>query len=86
MVSEMYEEGWTELRQRMLAQLRELEWSGCRQGPGYGPMGSGGDGDLYPACPRCGGLQRSSTAFVPEAVGHRPDCSLAALIRDMSEI
>lgn len=64
----------------------ELEWSGSRQGPGFGPHGSGNDGTDYPACPVCGGLEKPNGNFRADAVGHRPDCRLAeALGRPLSE-
>lgn len=37
----------------LMAMLQRLEWSGTRQGPGYGYMSSGNDGRRYPACPIC---------------------------------
>lgn len=56
----------------------EVEWSGYARGQGSGPMGSGGDGARYPACPVCGGLKRGNNEFINSAVGHKPGCRLAA--------
>ena len=53
------------------------EWSGIMQGAGFGPMGSGGDGNPYPACPLCKGVMPGSGAeidFIPSAIGHTDDC------------
>lgn len=56
--------------------LAEIEWSGYREGPGYGPHGSG-DGPEYAACPVCGQLKEPNGDFIREAVGHLHSCKLA---------
>ena len=59
--------------------LREIEWSGVREGPGYGPMDSG-PGEKYRACPTCQGLHPENegrTVFGDKAIGHRAGCELA---------
>lgn len=60
--------------------LDNVEWSGYVRGQGSGPMGSGGDGYKYAACPVCRGLQKPNGEFVAEAVGHQPGCKLAAAL------
>lgn len=60
--------------------IDDLEWSSVRRGQGSGPMGSGGDGYAYPACPACRGLKEPNGEFVGSAVGHQPGCKLAALL------
>jgi hypothetical protein len=65
------------VRQEQHAELERLEWSGYTRGQGSGPMGSGGDGQKYPACPECGGLQRPNGEFIRSAVGHRSGCTIA---------
>jgi len=72
--------------QQVLSLLKELEWSGRKAGPGSGPHGSGGDGELYAACPMCGGLQESNPSFMSTAVGHRSRCKLAVTLRKVREI
>jgi len=72
--------------QQVLSLLKELEWSGRTAGPGSGPHGSGGDGELYAACPMCGGLQESNPSFMSTAVGHRSRCKLAVTLRKVREI
>jgi hypothetical protein len=61
------------------AWLEENEWSGLREGPGYGPHGSG-PGLHYAACIECGGLQRPNNDFISSAVGHRSGCIVAAIL------
>lgn len=57
--------------------LAKFEWSGHARGQGSGPMGSGGDGYSYPACPLCRGIHPSGKSeFVESALGHRKDCEL----------
>lgn len=58
--------------------LRRLEWSGIRRGQGTGFMGSGGNGEVYSSCPICHGLKKPNGEFSHLAVGHKPDCELAA--------
>jgi hypothetical protein len=60
--------------------VEDLEWSGSRQGQGYGPHGSGNDGPVYKACPVCRGLEKPNGDFIASAVGHQPGCVLAALL------
>lgn len=60
--------------------IEELEWNGEVRGPGSGPHGSGGDGELYQSCPVCGGLRGPNSSFVAEAVGHQAGCGLARLL------
>jgi hypothetical protein len=65
---------------QLFGPMDQLEWSGYQRGPGSGPMFSGNDGEKYPACPICNGLQKPNGSFIPEAVGHRPGCKLALLL------
>ena len=58
----------------------ELEWCGERRGQGSGPMGSGNDGQVYAACPACGGLKEKNGEFIASAVGHRMGCKMAAAL------
>jgi hypothetical protein len=61
---------------RLLREIvRDLEWSGERQGPGTS-MGSQ-DGAWYPACPICGGLEEHGVGLSSDAVGHRSGCRMA---------
>lgn len=69
-----------ELYKLVYGSLDGVEWSGIRQGQGWGPMGSGNDGTEYPACPVCGGLKEPNGEFIAEAVGHQPGCALAAAL------
>lgn len=64
--------------------LEELEWSGTREGQGDGPHSSG-PGPLFAACPVCGGLKEPNGHFIAEAVGHRPDCQLARLLKEVRD-
>lgn len=57
-----------------------VEWSGVVRGPGWGPHGSGNDGDKFPACPVCRGLEKPNGQFIGSAVGHRPGCRLAKFL------
>lgn len=64
----------------VMEQLKKLEWSGFREGPGFGPMDSG-PGTKYPACPECGGIKDGITsAFRATAHGHRANCELGATV------
>ena len=65
---------------RALEKVEEMEWSGSRQGQGFGPHGSGNDGAEYPACPECGGLEEPNGEFISSAVGHRSGCTIADLL------
>jgi hypothetical protein len=62
------------------AVVKALEWSGSVQGPGSGPMFSGGDGTYYAACPACGWLMRPNGDFDTKAVGHKPNCPVKAIL------
>ena len=65
---------------RWTAEEPDMEWSAVTRGPGSGPMFSGGDGDIFPACPKCRGIKPSVEArgtFVEDALGHKPDCPYA---------
>lgn len=64
---------------RALDLVEENEWSGSREGPGYGPHGSG-DGPSYSACLECGGLEKPNGDFIEIAVGHRSGCTIADLL------
>lgn len=64
--------------------LHMLEWSGYRLGQGSGYMGSGSDGNRYPACPMCGQLAAKNVEFKQEAVGHNPDCLLNLALKEVS--
>lgn len=68
------------VRQEDLAELLASEWSGYTRGQGSGPMGSGGDGHKYPACPECGGLEKPNGEFIASAVGHRSGCTIATAL------
>jgi hypothetical protein len=60
--------------------LGDHQWSSQRQGPGSGPMFSGGDGKWYPACPECGGIKPgvgAESVFMAEAIGHKTNCRIA---------
>lgn len=59
--------------------IEKNEWSGTREGPGWGPMGSG-PGPLYAACPECGGLEKPNGDFISSAVGYRSGCIIAAIL------
>lgn len=65
---------------RIDRELAEIEWSSSRQGQGFGPHGSGGDGAKYRACPACRGLKEPNNEFVSEAVGHQPGCYIARVL------
>lgn len=69
-----------DLASDMLGVLHSLEWSGVRYGPGNGPMGSGGDGTRYDACPLCYGLSEPNGNFNLLAVGHRYDCPMLLVL------
>lgn len=60
--------------------MEDYEWSGSRQGQGFGPHGSGNDGFEYDACPECGGLREPNGEFVDSAVGHRSGCPVADVL------
>ncbi len=61
--------------------LELVEWLDSTRGQGSGPMGSGGDGPKFPACPVCGGIHESgSIEFIASAIGHKPTCVLKKLI------
>lgn len=66
-----------------LQMLKRLEWSGRDQGPGSGPMFSGGDGVLISACPICRGIKPDDPhrhEFAPMAWGHRGSCELKKIL------
>ena len=58
--------------------LKRLEWSGMRQGQGYGYMGSGNDGPQFPACPICDGAKpgTGSEREFSDRAGHTNRCVL----------
>ncbi len=71
---------------RCASMLKRIEWCSVEQGPGSGPMFSGNDGTRYPACPVCDGIKPGCGArvdFSPEAIGHKPRCSLNKLLKDI---
>lgn len=61
--------------------LEKYEWSGERQGQGFGPHGSGDGGLLYPACPECLGLKQPNNEFAHSAIGHRSGCRIADVLK-----
>ncbi len=63
--------------------LKRLEWASVREGPGSGYMSSGGDGARIPACPICRIVhpEKGKSDFIAEALGHKPDCELLAVLR-----
>jgi len=68
--------------------IKKLEWSSYQQGPGSGPMFSGGDGAWIPACPLCGGIKDSEWAgsgFNDTVRGHRPTCELGIIAKHVRE-
>lgn len=66
----------------LLHKLEDIEWSGKARGPGSGPHSSGGDGDIFPACPVCRGLKEKSPGFIEDAVGHREGCELDRALKE----
>lgn len=66
--------------------LRRLEWSGVSRGPGSGAMGSGGDGRAYSSCPICRQVRERNLDFVPEAVGHTPDCQMNRVLNAVGRV
>lgn len=65
-----------DMAQAVVNLLRRLEWFGVSRGAGSGPMGSGGDGRAYASCPICRNVRDRNYDFIPEAVGHAPDCQM----------
>jgi len=65
--------------------LKKIEWSATERGPGWGYMGSGGDGPSYAACPSCGGLEKSNPDFNKRSVGHRSRCKIKLLLDKAKE-
>jgi hypothetical protein len=66
----------------IVAVLKRVEWAGTRQGQGSS-MGSN-DGYSYPACPECGQIKPGIGAdedFMGCAIGHKPSCKLAAILK-----
>ena len=64
--------------------IRKLEWASYAQGQGSGFMSSGGDGQLYPACPVCGGIKPGSGAegdFMRSAIGHYRGCQMKEILK-----
>lgn len=68
----------------LLHSLEEIEWSGTREGQGNGPHSSG-PGPLFAACPVCHGLKEPNGHFIADAVGHRPDCQLDRMLKEMRD-
>jgi hypothetical protein len=58
--------------------LKRLEWSDRKQGQGYGYMGSGNDGPIFPACPICNGAKPGTGAEkeFSSGIGHTVRCVL----------
>ena len=68
--------------------LKELEWTGYQQGQGYGYMGSGNDGPVFPACPICNGIKPKSGAereFDSSAIGHQPRCRMKSVLKSIEK-
>lgn len=65
--------------------LKKLEWSGRTTGPGSYQGAT--DGDIFPSCPICHGLQPRGKSglgyggFIASAFGHKKNCELARLVR-----
>lgn len=70
--------------QELLEIVKLLEWSGKRWNAGGAAMHRQHiDGDWHPACPLCGGVKPDGPwcgAWMKEAIGHRPDCRIAAAL------
>ena len=62
--------------------IRKLEWSATREGPGLGPHDSG-KGTPYRACPICGQLEKSNGEFIASAVGHKRECLMKKVIKEL---
>ena len=59
--------------------LKDIEWSGSRQGQGSGPMSSGGNGPMVRCCPKCRGVDPSDPNkghFIDSVIGHRDGCEI----------
>lgn len=71
------------MSQNLLRLLQRLEWSASREAAPYGSMVYSRPGPNIPACPSCGGIHpdKGHNEFETQALGHRPDCELAAAIR-----
>ena len=68
--------------------LKKLEWSGQQQGQGYGYMGSGNDGPIFPACSICQGVKPNcggEREFGEEYIGHRPRCQMKILLKEIND-
>lgn len=70
----------------ILELLKSIEWSGSQQGPGSGPMASGGDGVLSQSCPVCRQINPKDPYvcnWIDEAVGHKSDCMLKKALNQL---
>ena len=66
---------------RLVEQLRALEWAGVAD--------IGCAGLVCGACPSCGNVDPDANqedSFIESAIGHKADCKLAALLKDVKQL
>lgn len=73
--------GETNMNDRAHDLLKKLEWSDLIQGPGTS-MGAN-NGYFYAGCPVCRQLKERNFDFIPEAVGHKPDCEMKIVLEEL---